>query len=244
MRTFAHISRGMVCSIALLLTAVTLSVRSPAQSLNPQKPAPLQSGANTGTVDNFVGANYFYFWGGAGKVTVTITYKSMSLLGNAQKSALTIELSDDKKSWTPLRTTISSLKESNQRELSGDLKKETKLIIAVIPPSGGLVRAGGDYEIRVTGAVRFDKPLTDTELIVGTYTPMTVYDNEDTAAKFLPDGTFQFASGTKGTWKLFDSDTHLYTVTFGSNRLSLKLIPGRGLVSASDPTSIVFQRTK
>jgi hypothetical protein len=102
---------------------------------------------------------------------------------------------------------------------------------------------GGDYTVSATGAAKFDQPLTPTQLIVGTYTPNVVHDNEDSAAKFSADGTLEFASGTMGKWKLFDAASHLYTVTFARSRLSLKLIPGRGLVDAHDPTSIVFQRT-
>jgi hypothetical protein len=233
--------RLISCGVALLVGAASC-VSSAAQSLDRQNPAPLKAGANAGTVDNFGGANYFYFWGGPGALKVTATYKSMSLLGNAMKSNLTVELYAEQKMLA--RITISSLKESSQGGMPGTLKKETKLLVAVIPPSGGLVRSGGDYEITATGAVRFDKPLSATDLIVGTYTPMTIYENEDTAVKFRPDGTLQFASGTVGTWKLFDEDTQLYTITFLSNRLSLKLIPGRGLVDARDPSSIVFKRNR
>jgi hypothetical protein len=53
----------------------------------------------------------------------------------------------------------------------------------------------------------------------------------------------EFASGTTGRWKLFDAASRMYTVTYASTRLSLKLVPGRGLVDAHDPTIIVFQRT-
>jgi hypothetical protein len=42
---------------------------------------------------------------------------------------------------------------------------------------------------------------------------------------------------------LFDANSHLYTVTYAQTHLSLKLIPGRGLVDPHDPTAIVFQRT-
>jgi hypothetical protein len=243
MNLLCHYARRLISFGAVLLAGIALSVTSPGQSLDPQKPAPLQAGANTGTVDNFGGANYFYFWSGPGETTITATYRSMSLLGNAMKSDLTVELYDEKKTWVS-RATISSLKDSSQRQIIGTLKKETKLIVAVIPPSGGLVRTGGDYTITATGAVRFDKPLSATDLIVGTYTPATIYDNEDTAVKFRPDGILQFASGTLGTWKLFDEDTHIYTITFLSNRLSLKLIPGRGLVQTNDPSSIVFKRNQ
>jgi hypothetical protein len=203
----------------------------------------MKEGPNAGTVDNFGGANYFYLWAGPGEVTVLATYKSMGMLGNAQLSNLTVELYDEKKTWVS-RATISSLKESSQRRMAGTLKKETKLILAVIPPSGGLVRSGGDYEVTATGAVRFDKPLSASNLIVGTYSPRVIYSNEDTAAKFKPDGTLEFASGTVGTWRLFDEDSMLYTITFLNNRLSLKLIPGRGLVEANNPSMIVFQRTR
>lgn len=222
---------------------LVLSTRAAgAQSLDPRSPAPLQSGDNTGTVDNFVGSNYFYLTGGPGAVTIVVSYSSMSLLGNAQRSALNIELSDDEKSWTERRT-VSSLKQSSSTTLVGNLKVPTRLILSIIPPSGGLVRAGGDYTVNATGAVKFDPPLNPTQLIVGTYTPMSVHDNEDSAAKFSPDGTLEFASGTMGKWKLFDANSRLYTVTFAQTRLSLKLIPGRGLVDPHDPTAIVFQRT-
>jgi len=67
--------------------------------------------------------------------------------------------------------------------------------------------------VNATGAVKFDPPLSPTQLIVAP-TPMSVHDNEDSAAKFSPDGTLEFASGTKGKWKLFDASSHLYTVSY------------------------------
>jgi hypothetical protein len=120
------------------------------------------------------------------------------------------------------------------------------MILAVrVPNTGGvaLLRSTGQYEIATSGAVRFDKPLTGTQLIVGTYIPRVVYGDENSAVKFKPDGTLEFASGTVGTWKLFDENTMLYTVTFPHNRLSLKLMPGQGLVNPING-SVVFQATK
>jgi hypothetical protein len=235
--------RQIVWRAVVLAALLILGDGAAAQSLDPQKPAPMKEGPNAGTVDNFGGPNYFYFWAGPGESTILATYKSMGMYGNAQRSDLTIELYDENKTWVS-RATISSLKESSQRRLTGTLKKETRVILAVIPPSGGLLRSGGDYEVTATGAVRFDKPLSATNLIVGTYAPRIIYSNESTAAKFKPDGTLEFASGTVGTWRLFDEDAMLYTITFLNNRLSLKLIPGRGLVEANDPSMIVFQRTR
>jgi hypothetical protein len=217
------------------------SVAAFGQSLDARHPAPLAEGANSGTVDNFVGNNYFTFTGGPGSVTVTVSYNSMSLLGNAQRSALNIEMSDDKHSWTERRT-ITSTKQSSSTQMVGNLKTPTRLILSILPPQGGLVRMGGDYTVTATGAVKFDPPLSPAELIAGVYTPMSVHDNEDTAAKFEPSGRLEFASGTVGSWKLFDASSRMYTVAFAHTRLSLKLIPGRGLVDAHDPTIIVFQR--
>jgi len=70
-----------------------------------------------------------------------------------------------------------------------------------------------------------------------------IQNNEDSAVKFEPNGVLEFASGTMGRWKLFDASSHMYTVTYGPVRQSLRLIPGRGLVDAHDPTTIVLQRT-
>jgi hypothetical protein len=236
------ISRTCRLRLPLALGAMFgLAAGGHAQSLDSHHPAPLQPGENNGTVDNFVGNNYFYLTGGPGAVTIVVNYKSMGLLGNAQRSSLNIELTDDKHSWVEKRT-ISSLASSNTQKMVGNLKAPTRLILSILPRSGGLVRMGGDYAVTATGAVKFDPPLSPTELIVGTYTPMVVHDNEDSAAKFEANGTLEFASGATGRWKLFDAGTRMYTVQYANTRMSLKLVPGRGLVDAHDPTIIVFQR--
>jgi hypothetical protein len=238
----SSISRFFHRTVPPVLAALcALASAGHAQSLDSHHPAPLQPGENNGTVDNFVGNNYFYLTGGPGAVTIVVTYKSMGLLGNAQRSSLNIELTDDKHSWVEKRT-ISSLASSSSTKMVGNLKVPTRLILSILPPSGGLVRMGGDYAVTATGAAKFDPPLSPTELIVGTYTPMSIHDNEDSAAKFEANGTLEFASGTVGHWKLFDAGTRMYTVQYARTRMSLKLIPGRGLVDAHDPTIIVFQR--
>jgi hypothetical protein len=219
-----------------------LALSSAAQSLNPDKPAPLKAGPNRGTVDGFVGPNYFYFWAGPGDVKVRASFKSMTLFGSGMRTSLTVELSDEKKTWT-VRKVITSLNEPGETTFtSNNLKEKIKTIVAVIPPSGALVRTGGDYEIEATGAVKFDPEPSAIDLLVGVYTPMSIYENENTAVKFSSDGTLEFASGTVGKWKLFDATDRIFTVSFRTTRLSLKLVPGRGLVQVNDPTSIVFQQ--
>jgi hypothetical protein len=240
----ATISRFLRWSLPLAFSVICIlpTTAARAQSLDSHHPAPLQPGDNNGTVDNFVGSNYFYLTGGPGSVTITVSYKSMGLLGNAQRSSLNVELTDDKHSWSEKRT-ISSVQQSNSTKMVGNLKVPTRLILSIMPPSGGLVRMGGDYVVSAAGAVKFDPPLSPAEQIVGTYTPMVIQNNEDSAAKFEPNGILEFASGTMGRWKLFDAGSMTFTVTYGSVRQSLKLIPGRGLVDPHDPTVIVLQRT-
>src|SRR5215469_8852125 len=111
-----HASRRLLWRSIVLPALLILSVDAAAQSLDPQKPAPLKEGPNAGTVDNFGGPNYFYFWAGPGESTILATYKSMGIYGNAQKSDLTVELYDENRTWVS-RATISSLKESSQRRL-------------------------------------------------------------------------------------------------------------------------------
>jgi hypothetical protein len=236
------ILRRHLCLIASFSALLVCS--SAAQSLDPEKPAPMKAGPNRGTVDNFVGPNYFYFWAGPGDVKVHATFKSMTLFGNGMRTSLTVELSDEKKSWH-VQKVITSLNEAGETTFTADkMKEKTKTIVAVIPPSGALVRTGGDYEVEATGAVKFDPEPSAAELIVGLYTPSSIYENEDSAVKFNPDGSLEFASGTQGKWKLFDAGQRIFTVSFRSTRLSLKLLPGRGLVQTNDPSSIVFQRQR
>jgi hypothetical protein len=233
---------GKLFCLATAFAAI-FAASSVGQSLNPAKPFPMKAGANRGTVDNFVGANYFYFWGGPGDVKIRVRFSSMTLLGNTASASISVVLFDDKKTWTTKKV-ITSTRTPSEIFIPGTPKEKTKIIVALVPPSGGLVRTGGDYEVEATGAVQFDPEDTSVDPVVGVYTPKVVYENENGAAKFASDGTLVFASGTQGTWKVFDADSRVYTVAFGNTRLSLKLILGRGLVDMNDQSQLVFQRTK
>ena len=103
----------------------------------------MKSGPNSGTVDNFTGGSFLL--SGWPRRNERVTYKSMGVLGAAMKSSLTVELYDEGKTWIT-RHTISSIKEASNANIIGNLKRQTKVILAVLPPSGGLVRTGGDYE--------------------------------------------------------------------------------------------------
>jgi len=80
---------SLIPRMKILLFAALLSslpaAPSAAQSLDPDRPASMQSGPNRGTIDNFVGANYFYFWAGPGECKVRASFKSMTLKWNADQ---------------------------------------------------------------------------------------------------------------------------------------------------------------
>lgn len=150
------IPRMKILLFAALLSSF-LTAPSAAQSLDPDRPAPMQAGPNRGTVDNFVGANYFYFWAGPGECKVRASFKSMTLFRNGMRTSLTVELYHEKKSRTA-RKVITSLNAAGEGTFPGNLKEKTKVIVAIVPPSGALIRTGGDYEIEATGSGQIRPP--------------------------------------------------------------------------------------
>jgi hypothetical protein len=216
----------------IVASAMLVSVSSArAQSLRPQVPAPLQSGINSATIDNMVGTHYWSFTGGPGKTRIHVKYKSMTLLGNSFSSTATITLSDAANTWHTTKVLQSSDKPS-ECDFDGDLKAPTKLVLAIAPPSGGLVRMGGDYQVEATGAVSF-APKSTTDPVVGTYNQMNGYTTNFGMCKFLADGKIESTSGPSGKWKLFDEGSQTYVIDFdGQERHSLKLVPGQGLFDA------------
>lgn len=219
--------------------AMSLSITAAgAQSLKPQTPAPLQAGINQGTVDNFIGTHYWYFQGGPGKTQVHTTFTPMGVLGGSPRTDLTITLYDEGHTWHTAKTLTSDSKEVDYT-FDGDFKTPTKVCISVAPPSGGLVRMGGDYQLEVTGAVSFGQK-SNADPVIGTYKQMTGYTALLGDCRFLPDGSIQTTSGSNGRWKLFDPNSQTYVIEIdGQDRHSLQYVPGRGLC---DSGSIIFQQ--
>jgi hypothetical protein len=104
-----------------------------------------------------------------------------------------------------------------------------------------LVRASGQYELEVTGAVAYGQK-SSIDPIIGTYTQMSGYTTNLGACKFLPDGTIVTANGPGGNWKLFDEGTKTYVINIdGQERHSLQFVAGRGLCDAD---IIYFQQLR
>ena len=225
----------LACVLSLIFVG---GIPAGAQSLDRKSPAPLQSGVNRGTVDNFVGGHYWTFQAGPGKIEIPIRYIPGTVLGAAVNSQLTFSLMSNGK---VLQTKV--LQSPNGQPVSdkffGPVPKKSRFLIAVEPAKNALVRLGGDYEITVTGAVAFD-PAREPS-VVHTYKVMGGYTQDLGMAKFLPDGRIETAAGPGGTWKLFDANSQSYVIDIqGQERRSLHYVPGRGLCDAGD-TNPAFQ---
>ena len=209
--------------VAVLLLAAVSAPQAAGEILDPKPPAPLQSGVNTGTADNMIGPQYWFFTGGPGIVKIVARFKSMGLLGNPHAGYDHHCSVDEKKTWGT-KVALSAQASFNQKEIPGKFDKKQKVILEVVPPPNGLVRSGGDYQIEVTGAVEFAQPeKTGVDPIVRTYL------GGRGLCKFLADGRVLAADGTEGRWKLFDADTKSYSITYpGFSPESVKLVPGRG----------------
>jgi hypothetical protein len=210
-----------------------------AQSLKPEAPAPLQSGANRGVADSMVGPQYWSFLSGPGEVQVIARFKST--MGPMVREPLTITLYDEKRTWHVSKVVISENGALGETTFTGKLDQKRKTIISVAPPSGGLLRSVGDYELEATGAVEFEAADKTHEPIIRTFIAKV---NDYGATKFLAGGTVQASNGSSGTWKAFDAGNHIYTVVIDQFRFSLKYLPGRGLVDPDDPTSVKFQELR
>jgi hypothetical protein len=223
---------------SVLVFAMICSTTSAfAQSLKIEAPAPLQSGLNKSTVDNFVGTQYWYFNGEPGPIHVHAQFTAMGLLGNAYRSQLTFTLSDAANTWHTSKI-LSSDSKMVECTFDGDLKKPTKVIVTVAPPAGGLIRMGGSYVLEATGNVQFAQAST-ADPVIGMYKQMNGYTSLLGDCKFLADGTVVTTSGAGGKWQLFDKDSKTYIVDIeGQDRHSLQFMPGRGLC---DGDSIIFQ---
>ena len=228
---------GLISGLLMFL----ISAPAWGQSLKPESPAPLQPGLNKGTADNMVGTQYWWFTGGPGKTHVHATFTPMGLMGNAQHGDITVTLFDEGRTWHTAKI-LSSDQKLVECTFDGDMKKATKVLVSVAPPSGGLVRMGGDYEIVVTGDVAFGQK-SNADPIVGTFKCMGGYTETLGDCKFSPDGSIQTTQGSNGNWRLFDRDSLTYVINIErQERQSLQYKAGRGLC---DPQGgIVFQELR
>jgi hypothetical protein len=232
--------------LGTLLTLTIFVVPGFAQSADPNNPAPLKPGVNSGTADSAIGPLFYTFIAEPGESKVIVNFSSMGLLGNSTRSTIGIDLYDDKRSWKT-HVELTSQGPAVERIITGNLKKRTNVILRIQPPPNGLLRQGGSYTVEVTGAVA-NNPEGSTDRqnpILGTYRLRGGYREvgNDVAVKFNSDGTLQLSDDNPGSWKLFDRENMIYVVTIRGESKTLKLIRGKGLVESENGV-IVFLKLR
>lgn len=238
-------SSRAICSKTLILLAAVLPLMqvnsADAQSLNFKTPTPLKSGVNRGLVDALVGPQYWTFTAQPGTNKVHVTFSAMGIYGTAPKTSVTFTMSDPANTWHTSKV-VTSQGTPVDTTFEGTVKKPTKVIVSVVPPTNALLRVGGNYELEATGAVSFDSTESATPPIVGVFKQLSGYTKPLGDCKFTADGRVVTTSGASGSWTLFDADSQVYVVNIdGEQRQALKFVPGRGLL---DNDVIVYQQLK
>jgi hypothetical protein len=218
----------------------TLVTASQAQSLNPSAPAPLQPGENQATVDNEVGGHYWGCTVGPGKATIHVHVSSFG----GQWHSITVHVYDAAKTWH-----VDKVIDERHPDFDspGTLKSSTRIVVQISPPGAGqvlgnLTRSGAEYEIEVTGAVKFGAA-SHADPIVRAYQEMAGFTKAFGGTRFLADGTIVTQDGDHGTWSLFDKASRSYVVKMdGQEMKTLQYVPGRGLVESGG--LIIFQELR
>lgn len=232
----------MLKNCALLAIITFAAVCTSAQSLKPADPYPLKEGVNRAVSDSLVGTHYWYFYAAPGNSLVTVRLKqATTLYGADMKTALTVTLTDAKRTWRTTKILTANPRGSEVTFAAKNVAKEQTIIVSVTPPNQQLIRMGGDYEVEVTGNVMFNGEANIEDPVIRTYDSKM---NNYGTVRFLKDGTIVASDGTRGTWKAFDPDSRIYTVVIGAFTLSVQYRPGYGLVKPGDPNLIVFQELR
>jgi hypothetical protein len=218
-----------------------------AQSLDPKRPAPLESGVNAANIDAFMTPHYWTFVAKKGNVKINVTFRAQSILGAQLRTQIAFNIYN---SATPDKK-FTKVLESTGREVSevieGPSEEDHQMVIEVIPPKA-IVRAGGDYQIQAVQGVDFvGAKQSDTgadPIVIRHFRVSGCTNPVQCTVRFLPGGTMALPGKEQGTWRLFDRERAVYIVTIGNERRSLKLKPGVGLEQVSDELNVVYQEVR
>jgi hypothetical protein len=246
-----HFLRTLLVAAASAAFATAAS----AQSLDIHNATPVQPGENHGTVDSMVGAQYWLINCHKGAVHISLRFNSMGLFGNPTTATIQEVLHQGNGKQIGARV-VTSPGQMVQNDWPGSCSSRSTMIIELRPPGNSLVRTGGDYSLTVDGAgVDYASgggaggaSGGGRDPVVGTYAVMVCQPDWDCQSSlsvhFSPDGRVTLTDGHAGTWSVFDPDAHIYTVVVGGDRLSLKLVPGRGMFGTNDLSVPVFQAVR
>ena len=219
----------VVCFFAAIVPASS-------QSLKLEAPAPLHEGNNQALIDSMVGDHYYYFYAEPGKFHIAWSW------GGANEGFNVGGKPSFAAAFNPKTTgSVLSFKNGpNGTTYDGTVTQRTRVLVGVSPVNSKLVRHTTPYNIVVTGNVSFGSAAAGPDAIVGVYAQKLMFQGEPElgAVKFLASGTIATSNGESGTWKLFDADSGIYTVTIGSRRMTLTLQRGRGLVDTTSKGTV------
>jgi hypothetical protein len=244
--------RNILAPLAFAI-ALAAAGAAEAQSLDIRNATPLAPGENHGTVDSMVGAQYWLINCHKGAVHISLRFTSMGLFGNPTTATIQEVLHQANGKVLASRV-VTSPGQMVENDWPGTCASKSVMIVELRPPANTLVRTGGDYSLTVDGdgvdyASGGSGPAAGgRDRIVGTYAVMVCQPDWDCQSSlsihFAPGGTVALTDGHSGTWTVFDPDAGIYTVVVGPDRLSLKLVPGRGLFGTNDLSVPVFQAVR
>jgi len=149
-----------------------------AQSVDIKHPTPLGPGINKGNITNDVAFHIYSFTAGPGHIDVDMAFKEMGLFGNPYRQFLNFDFYTEDGKLSSHNTVVSQGGIAHGHT-DGDLASAQKFILAVSTQKA-VIKVGGYYEIKITGAVNFtggpagaDVKPQDSEPLVKSGVPLT-----------------------------------------------------------------------
>jgi hypothetical protein len=215
-----------------LLIAVT-SLYAPAQSLKVNDPTHLTAGTNRGTVDSFVGDQFWDFYALPGHFKLVFSGSSpqegFSVGGRVNAGVAFVPK-------TPGATFTQHTAANGSIVFSGTVAQRTRVGVVVEKPNSPLVRQTVGYTLAASGSVDLGKSSgpADALSVVGTYAMSGGWVGNYGVVKLSPNGNILTSNGQTGHWELFDAESHVYTFTLPQDHRSLIFQPGRGFIDAQN----------
>jgi hypothetical protein len=239
--------------LAVAVFALAAGSQASAQSLDVRHPTPLRPGENHGTIDNQTGAQYWALHYQPGQILIAVRFTSMGIFGNPMAATVNVVVLDPEGKVVGHQQLTSSGQPA-QLQWPGKFDKSGVWLIEIQPMGSNIVRNGGDYTIAVSGpaivaggAMGGAGGGPSANDIVGTYAVMSCppdFQCDGLAIRFAPGGGVVTTDGHQGHWTLFDPEARIYSVVIGSDRWTLKLVPGRGLMDTHDQSIVIFQAVR
>jgi hypothetical protein len=231
MKTGLHYLHLAVAAVIFMNVASAKS-----QSLNLNSPAPVHQGNNQALIDSFVGDHYYFFYAEPGKFHIVWTW------GNANEGFNVGGKPSFAAAFNPKTqgSEMSFKATPNGTTYDGSVNQRTRVLVGVSPVNSKLVRQTTPYNFVVTGNVSFADSSAGPDPIVGLYAQKLMFQGDTPlgAVKFLANGTIVTSNGGQGSWKLFDADSGIYSVTVGGRQMTLTLQRGRALVDTGNKTTV------